>query len=311
MPRIAYTGMPNFRRSTLEIIELADKICTDYQRQGYNLTLRQLYYQFISRDFFPNSEKSYDKLGRIVNDARLAGMIDWSHLTDRGREAHSVGWLGINEPDPADLVENAAGGYAFDLWRSQPRRVEVWVEKQALEDVVARAAHKTRSGYFACKGYVSQSEMWGAGQRLQSYIDNGHTPLILHLGDHDPSGIDMTRDIGERLEMFVGEPVEVRRLALNMDQVDEYNPPPNPAKVSDSRFETYAATYGNESWELDALKPEMLVDLIANEITSELDQGAWHHELLLEQQGRAKMRHVASHWAEALEFIEREFGEEG
>lgn len=310
MPRIAYTDTPNFRGGTLEIIRLADEICTDYQRQGYNLTLRQLYYQFISRDFFPNSEKSYNRLGRIVSDARLAGLIDWNHLTDRGRSARGVGWLGIDEPLMGDLVSQAAENYAFDLWRSQPRRVEVWVEKQALEDVVGRAAGQTRTGFFSCKGYVSQSEMWGAAMRIKRYIRAGHEPLILHLGDHDPSGIDMTRDIGERLALFVGEPVEIRRLALNMDQVDEYNPPPNPAKITDSRFAGYQAIHGDESWELDALKPEMLVELISGEIMAELDKEAFAKEIELEDEGREKMRTVASHWDDALRFIEDTFGDE-
>lgn len=94
--------------------------------------------------------------------------------------------------------------------------------------------------------------MWSAAQRFisQDYRDNR---VIIHLGDHDPSGIDMTRDIQERLQMF-GADVYVKRVALTMNQIGTYNPPPNPAKITDSRASKYIDEYSNESWELDALE---------------------------------------------------------
>jgi hypothetical protein len=303
MPRIAYVERPNFRADTLAIIELADTIATDYKRRGFNLSLRQLYYQFISRDFFPNSEKSYDKLGRIVNDARLAGMFDWSLLEDRGREAYGVAWAGHVPDEQSELIRQARYGYTLDLWEGQDRRVEVWVEKQALEEVAERAAGAFRAGYFACKGYVSQSEMWAAGRRMREVSRGGQTPLVLHLGDHDPSGIDMTRDISERLSMFAETDIEVRRLALNMAQIDELNPPPNPAKVTDSRFEAYRAEYGEESWELDAVEPEALIELIHDEISGELDHDLFNERVDLERQGRQAFEDIADRWGEVTEFL--------
>lgn len=309
MPRIAYVDEKRFKPETLAIIQKADEIATDYKRRGYNLSLRQLYYQFISIDFFPNTEQSYNRLGRIVSDARLAGLIDWNHLEDRGREAHGVGWLGHVPPEQAELIRSAKYGYSLDLWEGQERRVEVWVEKQALEEVVQRAANQTRSGYFACKGYVSQSEMWAAGRRLRDVIRAGQDPLILHLGDHDPSGIDMTRDIEERLSLFAEGPVEVRRIALNRDQIDAYNPPPNPAKVTDSRFVAYAEIHGDESWELDALRPEMLTDLIAGEILAELDVDLFNERVEEEREEKAKFDIIADRWDEVIDFLGQNEGQ--
>lgn len=304
MPRIAYVERPNFRADTLAIIELADAIASDYKRRGFNLTLRQLYYQFIARDVFPNSEKSYDKLGRIVNDARLAGMIDWAHLEDRGREAYDVHWLGHEPDSQAELVRAAQNFYALDLWEGQPRRIEVWVEKQALEEVAERAAGAFRTGYFACKGYVSQSEMWHAGRRLRNARLAGYDPLVLHLGDHDPSGIDMTRDIEERLSLFAEGPVEVRRIALNMPQIEELNPPPNYAKVTDSRFESYRELYGEESWELDAVEPEELIKLIKAAIREELDGELFDERVRAEADARAEFDDIADRWDDVMDYLE-------
>lgn len=304
MPRIQYVDEKRFKPETLAIIEKANGIASSYRAQGYNLSLRQLYYQFISEDFFPNTEKSYNRLGRIINDARLAGLFDWNYIEDRGREAHGVGWVGHVPRTQEEIIRASRYGFTIDLWQAQPRRVEVWVEKQALEEVVQRAANRTRSGYFACKGYVSQSEMWEAGMRLQKVFNYGQEPLILHLGDHDPSGIDMTRDIRERLSLFAGREVDVRRIALTMDQIDEYAPPPNPAKMTDSRFEDYSAKYGDESWELDALKPEMLVDLIHSQIMDELDVNLFNEMVEEEREGQQKIADIADRWDDILEFLE-------
>lgn len=304
MPRIAYLLPTRFRPDSLRIIELADEICRDFARQGYDLTLRQLYYQFISRDAFPNTEQSYNRLGKLISDARLQGMIDWNHLEDRGRNAHQTGWHSHEVPTFESLVRDARYGYSLDVWEGQPRRVEVWVEKQALEQVVQRATAHTRTASFACKGYVSQSEMWRAGRRMKEIIEGGQDPLILHLGDHDPSGIDMTRDIRERLSLFAEEDVEVRRIALNMDQILELNPPPNPAKVTDSRFESYRAVYGDESWELDALSPAYLDNLITTAIREELDLDQFNAQVEAEHDGRTRFDLVADRWEEITAYLE-------
>jgi hypothetical protein len=303
MPYIPYIEPKNFRPSSLAIIELADQIATSYKRRGFNLTLRQLYYQFISRDAFPNTEKSYNRLGSIINDARLSGLIDWEHIEDRGRESHGTGWLGTEPPSIEDQISYLQYSHSLDMWEGQDRRIEVWVEKQALEEVAQRAANGFRVGYFACKGYVSQSEMWRAGERLRQAVDAGQEPLILHLGDHDPSGIDMTRDLRERLELFVGEEVEVRRLALNMPQIRELNPPPNPAKVTDSRAKKYIAEHGTKSWELDALSPEMLVELIQDEISAELDIDQFNAQRDAEREGRQIYINLSANWPEAEQLL--------
>lgn len=165
--------------------------------------------------------------------------------------------------------------------------MECWIEKEALIGVVAVPCEKLRVPHFACKGYTSQSEMWDAGyNRLRRKVRDGKDVTILHLGDHDPSGIDMTRDIQDRLSLFVGSPVEVVRLALNMDQVEQYSPPPNPAKLTDSRFGGYEEKYGDESWELDALSPSTIAELIEREIKQRIDEMEW--ETVIEQEEEHK-----------------------
>jgi hypothetical protein len=198
MARIRYEKWAP-KGESLAIISYANQIAIDYTNQGYDLTLRQLYYQFVARDLLPNTQKSYDRLGQLVNRARLAGLLDWDYLVDRTRNIRSVShW-----ENPSDIIDTVSRQFRLDKWTDQPTRVEVWVEKEALAGVVQRVADRNDVAWFSCRGYVSQSEMWAAAQRLFGYIAAGQNVIVLHLGDHDPSGIDMTRDITDRLKMFL------------------------------------------------------------------------------------------------------------
>lgn len=260
MPKIAYKDV-KFRSDSLKLIDTANAIISEYDAEGYDLTLRQLYYQLVARGYIENTMNSYKRVGNIINDARLSGLIDWYSVTDRTRNLkRNSHWS-----SPGEIIRSAVSQYAIDIREDQPNYIEVWVEKEALVEVVAKACISLDVPYFACRGYVSQSEMWSAARRFKRKAEEGKEPHIIHLGDHDPSGIDMTRDISERMELFEAY-TEVHRIALNLDQIETYNPPPNPAKITDSRCSGYMKIYGNESWELDALNPKSIKDLIQSEI---------------------------------------------
>lgn len=288
MPCIQYIKK-RFRADSLARIEKANEIIADYQAQGFDLTLRQLYYQFVSRDLIPNTQKSYDNLGSLISDARLAGLVDWDAIQDRTRHLRG----NSHWDSPAAIVDACASQYRIDRWADQTFRPEVWIEKDALVGVIEGVCKRLDVPYFSCRGYTSQSEMWGAGQRLLRYVRAGQTPVIFHFGDHDPSGIDMTRDIQDRLNLFIGSAIQIQRIALNMDQIEEYTPPPNPAKLTDSRAEAYIAKFGYESWELDALEPNTIVDLVENSIQNIIDLGSWESACSREQDGRDELTTVA------------------
>jgi hypothetical protein len=297
MPKIKYRDI-NLGSSRLATVLQANAIISEYEAQGFNLTLRQLYYQFVSRDLIPNSQRAYKQLGGVVNDARLAGLIDWL-IIDRTRGLRSLAtW-----DDPSEIVSDAAKQFRNDLWGAQPYRPEVWIEKDALAGVVEGVCNELRVPYFSCRGYTSQSEMWVAAQRLIEYEKNGQEALVLHLGDHDPSGIDMSRDIQDRLALFTDGEVHFERLALNEDQVARYSPPPNPAKTTDSRYGAYTREHGDESWELDALEPSVITDLIRNAIRVNLDSGPWEESLTVELGQRAALADAAGRWGDVVEFL--------
>jgi hypothetical protein len=296
MPKICYRTK-KFSADRLELITKANAIIEEYALQGFELTLRQLYYQFVSRDFIQNNMRAYKNLGDVINDARLAGLVDWEAIVDRTRNLQAQ----AHWSNPAEIVEACATQFRLDKWSTQPKRVEVWIEKDALVGVIEGVCKELDVAYFSCRGYTSQSEMWSAAMRLKKYYRGGQPPIIFHLGDHDPSGKDMTRDITDRLQEFSGVPVVVERLALNMPQIEQYNPPPNPAKMTDSRAEDYVAEFGDESWELDALEPAVIATLIRDSVYGVRDADAWSAMCVEEAAHLANLKKVSNAWDDIVE----------
>lgn len=292
MPKIKYIDK-KFHPKSMNIIVKANEIVDEYIQQGFVLTLRQLYYQFVARDLIPNSIRSYKRLGNIINDARLAGLIDWKHITDRTRNLKKIpSWA-----NPGEIIQGSADSYHMDLWKDQTYRPEVWIEKDALVGVIEGVCQELDIPYFSCRGYTSQSEMWVAAMRLVTWRNKGSIPIVIHLGDHDPSGMDMTTDITKRLRLLADASIRVKRIALNMDQVEEYNPPPNPAKSTDARFDRYVEEFGNDSWELDALEPQVINQLIRDTIEDGLiDWEIFNWQKALQEQGRARLQELANGW---------------
>ena len=277
-----------FQANTMKMIKIANEIIAEYQQAGFILTIRQLYYQFVARGHVSNSMKTYKMLVSIINDARLAGFIDWDAIEDRTR------FLRKNShwETGADIIDSCVYSFAVDKWNNQEVRPEVWIEKDALIGVIEKVCRQYDVPYFACRGYASQSELWRAGHRFRNYLRCGQRPIIIHLGDHDPSGIDMTRDNQFRIEMFAKSPIEIRRIALNWDQIQKYDPPPNPTKMTDSRADGYVQEFGHESWELDALDPVIISDLIDTTIDNMRNPDRWDERVILERTIRDELKKV-------------------
>lgn len=298
MPKIAYRTQ-RFNSKARKTVDQAKIILEDLAGQGYTLTLRQLFYQFVRRNWLPNNQKEYKRLGRIVCDAREVGEIDWLHIEDRGR-----GCVRIDEvPTWQKALEGLEHGLLINPWLDQDVYLEVAVEKDAQVGIVARPASKWRAPYIACKGYLSASEAWRMGLRYQRAIAADKRPILIHLGDHDPSGLHMTLDNATRLGMFSRYPVEVNRIALSRDQVEEHDCPPNPTKSKDTRSAGYEAQGHEASWELDALPPIYLDSLIADTIEQYIDKDKWRASLEREAELREPLSRFAPRWEELIELV--------
>jgi hypothetical protein len=334
----------DFREDSLARIRECNEIIDGYMAQGLRLTLRQLYYQLVVRNAVTNTERSYQNLSSLVSDARLAGLMDWEAIEDRGRVPMAPrDWQSLTA-----LTEEALDRYRLPRWEGQSRYCELWVEKQALAGVLEPIAADYHVTLMVNKGYSSMSAMYEAAKRylgqtlgLERAFCNackgsgscstcggdgislafasggvscpdcsdgvcrecngsGETsertkePWLFYLGDHDPSGEDMVRDIKERMLMFGVHGIRVFKLALTMKQIQKYNPPPNPAKLSDSRAAAYIEKYGDESWEVDALPPQVLSQIIRDAFDRIVDRSVMDAIIARETKDKERLRKAIS-----------------
>jgi len=269
MSKIAYNEPKRWNGQTKQLLETIEKVVLDYLSEGYSLTLRQLYYQLVSKNIISNSESEYKKIGRILKDARMAGIIDWDAIEDHGRIPN----IPTQFDNLDELFVAAVNSYHVNRWVDQPYYVEVWCEKDALTSILEPITRKYQVPLIIDRGYSSVTAMQKASVRIHNNEyrnDKWKHPYILYLGDHDPSGLDMERDIEDRLREFRCEPTIIR-VALTTEQTEKYQLPPNPAKITDPRAKEYFEEFGNESWELDALEPSLLSSMLESEIRNLLD----------------------------------------
>lgn len=264
-----------------ERIEQANSILEEYGEQGYRLTLRQLYYQLVARAFIPNNVREYAKLSQTMVLGRMNGLTDWRMIEDRIRTPY----LTYAVDSIKEALEETVGYYKRNRQEGQLTHIEIWTEKDAVSNILKRVSEYYHIKLMVNRGYSSCSAMYDASKRM---LVSGNPAKILYVGDYDPSGLDMLRDIRERLEEFGVEDFEVIPVALTMEQIKQYNPPPNPAKIKDPRAGWYLAEHGNQSWELDALSPEALEQIVRDAVIEQLDEAAF--EEMLEQENVDKER---------------------
>lgn len=271
-----------------------------------NLTVRQLYYQLVARGFIPNSFESYQRLVRILTDARLAGSFPFAWLLDRTREARAGKFTKIQRTvssalkNAADDLRRAPESWLWcDRWYGQPTHVSVWVEKEALAGVFEDPCDELGVSWFVLRGYSSLSALSQWVDNTAAAYEAGHVSdaVVLYFGDHDPDGLEIPRS-AERNVLAIAEvrgialpPVEFKRIALTRAQIRRYAPPPFPAKESSSRFEAYVQETGlRTAWELDALRPEVLAGLIRESVSEHFDEQIYDDNEETIAEARKEMR---------------------
>lgn len=294
----------NFRRASLKLIDTCNDLLDRYRKQSiWSVTLRQLYYRFIGLDLLPsswidplynvkhhlpldtkNTVKNYKRLGALVSDARLAGLIDWEAIEDRTRDPR----IPLEFQDINHRVRSALDNYRLPRWEGQEHYVELWVEKDAIAGMLQPIASEFHVPLVVNRGYSSTSAMKDAAERYAVEVEDGRSPIIFYVGDHDPSGEDMVRDVRDRLEVFQVEDVDVRKLALTREQIEQFKLPPNPAKTSDKRAARYIAKHGANSWEVDALDPATLASIIRGAFNEVIDRELM--DAVIEQEDKDKER---------------------
>ena len=273
-----------------QLLSEGANILNRYAKKGIKMTLRQFYYQLVGKDLIPNHLSVYKRIGDLVSDARYGGLIDWDAIVDSGREPNMASeWENLKE-----LVESAIYAFRLPRWNQQDNYIEVFSEKDASTTVLTPICRKWHVHYNMNRGYSSSTAMYELSKRLQRQLQDGKEVVLIYVGDHDPSGRDMVRDVRDRLQEFVEDgdsgnhfdfsDVKIEHVALTLQQIDEYNCPPNPAKLSDSRADKYIQEFGTDSWELDALPMEVLQQLVEDKILEYIDLDQYNEWIAKEKE---------------------------
>jgi hypothetical protein len=263
-----------------EIVEAALDI---FQQYDTSITLRQLYYRLVSRLLIPNTINSYKRLSRIMVKAREEGDVPINCLEDRSRRVLGRGDVGYESAEEylkkkISTLQDSWKSFTMPMWDEQPRNVMICLEKDALSRIVSREANRFSVRTFPTRGYPSFSYV----QEMSRYITNqlgGKPTVVLYFGDFDPSGIDIERDLSERLEKYGAKDFKVQRIALTADQIKRYRLPPMPVKMSDARADSFLEEHGDRAVELDALDPNLLQTTVRKAVVKNINMRKWNARL--------------------------------
>lgn len=282
----------SFSLERKKLIVKINEIIGEYQGR---VSVRQLYYRLVAADLINNNQTEYDRIQALITDARYAGLIDWSSVEDRNRApTRPEEW-----PNARAALSEIVANFRLDRWETQSYYVEIWVEKAALEGVLWPIALDYHVTLMVNRGYSSASAMKESADRIRARCFGGKRAVILYVGDHDPSGLDMLRDIPARLLEF-GCPsnIDVRGIALTWEQIQRFKPPPNYAKVTDSRAAGYIEKFGNDSWECDALTPKDLDLITRTALNAYIDKDAMKEAITRENLIKAKIKKFTAGFTE-------------
>ena len=229
------------------------------------MTVRQVFYQLVSRQVIENTRGAYQGVSDALVAARREGLIPWSWIEDRLRRPRGV----VMWDDLADFAESMRRWYRRDVWATQPRKLEVWLEKDALSGIFSDALNRYGVTLNVGRGYDGWSSIRNSADRFA----DGDNVTVLYFGDFDPSGEDMVRSLRERLATLESTP-DIVKVALTPDDIKQYNLPPNFTKATDTRRQKHIDRFGDLSVELDALPASVLQARLIAEVEQRMDMAA-------------------------------------
>jgi hypothetical protein len=265
------------RAETRQLLEQTQAVLDEYRDQ-LPLTLRQIFYRLVGAHGYEKTELAYKRLTELLNKARRAGLVDMSAIRDDG--------FATDQPLFFESVHHflrRVVGWAdqlrLDRQRGQERRLVLWCEASGMVPQLARVAGPFGIEVCSSGGFDSLTDKHRIGQ-----LWAGSVVTVLHIGDHDPSGVHVFSSLAEDIEAFVadyGGDVEFIRLAVTPEQAAFYCLPSAPPKPTDRRsFE------GNETWQAEALDPRMLAAIVSAAIEERIDRALYEAVLDEEQQAR-------------------------
>ena len=260
------------QRKTRVVLAQVREVLEEY-RNHLPLTARQIFYRMVGAYGHPKTEAAYERLCNYLVRARRARTIPFSMIRDDGASvmghAHYDGEEGFQAH-----VRRLGEGYKQDKFANQPRDVRVYCEAAGMMPQLRRVLEDYSIPVYSCSGFDSLTAKYELrGWCHDTFFYLGKHPVVLHLGDYDPSGESMFEVIRDDVRAFLAEDLPhvdpkafaFERVALTSWLVDLYELPTAPPKKTDSR----SKHWGGETSQLEALPPDTLASVLRTEIENE------------------------------------------
>jgi hypothetical protein len=257
------------------------------QYPNLKFTVRQIFYQLVSKLGYPNTKSAYNRLSNVLTKAREDRLVDPERIIDQSRPKYMHDPAYLTSKESIDAWFNSIiNGFDLNRWDNQSVYVECWIEKDALARVIKPVCEKYRVPLIVGKGYSSYTQIYEAAKRFPS----GKDVVILYLGDHDPTGLHIEEKLRDRLEGEVRRMrkyltfIEVKRIALTTEQINRYNLHNlySTMKKASQKAEEYRKIFKDKPWlqdkvwELDVLSPQVLINLLESAIKELIDWDRWN-----------------------------------
>jgi hypothetical protein len=282
-PTYGARATKRYRRSKAEISDIRVAIYMALH-EDHPQTLRGLFYRLVSAGHVDKTEAAYKTLvGRLCVEMRRAGTLPYDWLSDNTR------WM--RKPASYNSLSQAvrltAETYRRSLWATADAYVEVWLEKDALAGVLYDVTATWDVPLMVTRGYPSLTFLYSAAEAIAA---QGKPTWLYYLGDFDPSGVDISRKIESELRRLAPDAeLYFKRLAVNENQIREWQLPTRPTKKTDSR----AHAFGAESVEVDAIPARQLRALVEQAIYCHVDDEQLETLKVAEQSEREYLEAMA------------------
>jgi hypothetical protein len=279
-----------FRSKNKKLVEGAIAILAEEKP----MTLRQLYYRCISAGLIENSQREYQRLGKVMTRLREGGEVPRTWIVDHVRSTlKPSSWSGL-----ADFADTVRDAYRKDFWNSLNHHVEVFVEKDAIAGTIQQVTTEYDVALRVCRGYASVSF---AGEIAETWSRITKPIFAYYLGDFDPSGFDIERDLRQKLSRYSGGcSFYWTRLAVRSDDFDDFDLIRLPVKKRDPRARSFVCEHGDYGAEVDAISPNELRHRVQQAILSHVDMSRWQKLQEVERLEQESVARIATAWADSV-----------
>jgi hypothetical protein len=247
------------------------------------------YKLFIPRLIASMKTTDMQRVYRLLKQAREQGVIPWEWIVDETRPREGVStWA-----NPTEYARTVANSYRRDFWRDQPHRVVLVSEKGTVRGLLQPLIERYAVEFQPMGGFGSATKVHDFAQD-----DDGRPLHLLYAGDYDCSGMSMSEvDLPNRIAKYGGNQIQLRRIALTLDQVKGLPSFPASDKKKDPRYKWFVRNYGDCCWELDAIDPNDLRDCVEQAIVDLIEPKAWRRCELVNQAEQESIKTILKGWS--------------